>query len=152
MAPISPSGPCYMLHDLIFIARNKDVESLMIQLEAKNKQAPVKRRDEQNILKIDNDIDFKHFPLDANEVVGTTQQTTLEQHLGIHRPCGFKNGSNSWLYVSLKTEFETNNHLGFAFIDVQLASSSSLWLLAFLFSSCNESNSVFIGARISILS
>jgi hypothetical protein len=102
MAPISPSGPCYMLHNLIFIAKNKDVESLMIQLEAKNKQAQVKRKDEQNIVKTGNDIDFKHFPLHANEVFGTTQQTTLEQHLGIHTPCGFKNGSNSWLYVSLK--------------------------------------------------
>jgi hypothetical protein len=104
MALISPSGPCCMLHNLIFIARNKDVESLMIQLEAKNKQAQVKRRDEQNIVKIGNDIDFKHFPLHANEVVGTTQQTTLEQYLGIHMPYGLKNGSSSWLYVSLKTK------------------------------------------------
>jgi hypothetical protein len=39
MTPISPSGPCCMLHNLIFIARNKDVESLMIQLAAKAKQA-----------------------------------------------------------------------------------------------------------------
>jgi hypothetical protein len=77
MAPISPSGPCCMLHNLIFNGRNKDVESLMIQLEAKNNEAQVKRRNEQNIVKIGNDIDSKHFPLHANEVVGTTQQTTL---------------------------------------------------------------------------
>ncbi len=49
----------------------------MIQLEAKNNEAQVKRRNEQNIVKIGNDIDSKHFPLHANEVVGTTQQTTL---------------------------------------------------------------------------